>query len=149
MGGVLAFEARRRVSQDEEAIPPVIPPQKPSSVPGALQQSMPLADVMDVIAKPPGSAPPFIPYKPAPPMVPLPEKHTLRVKFPDVLRVRSAFGDVVEDNLQVAPLEYTHYVCDECPLLRCAPPCRVLYPVFSALAVFCSAIWPRRPWPFN
>lgn len=89
--------------QSEHEVPPPVPPAKPNSVPGALQQSMPLADVMDVIAKPPGSAPPFIPYKPAPPLVPMPERHTLTVRRPHVLNDRAAFGDLAEQPLQVPP----------------------------------------------
>ncbi len=49
---------------DEVAVDAVVPPPRPSTVPQALQQTMPLADVLNLIAKPPGSAPPFIPYKP-------------------------------------------------------------------------------------
>jgi hypothetical protein len=49
---------------DEVAVDAVQPPPRPSTVPQALQQAMPLADVLNLIAKPPGSAPPFIPYKP-------------------------------------------------------------------------------------
>lgn len=79
----------------------LFPPAKPDSVPGALQQSMPLADVMDIISKPPGSTPPFIPYKPVPPLVPLPAQHTLPVSRPHVVNDRSAFGDLTEDPLQV------------------------------------------------
>ena len=52
----------------------VVPPPRPSTVPAALQQTMPLADVLNLISKPPGSAPPFIPYKPVPHLVPLPLK---------------------------------------------------------------------------
>lgn len=39
---------------DEAEVPPVTPPPRPTTVPLALQQSMPLATVLDVIAKPPG-----------------------------------------------------------------------------------------------
>lgn len=46
------------------------------------------------------SAPPFIPYKPVPRLVPLPTVHTLTVKRPDQL-VPDAFGDLREDNLQL------------------------------------------------
>ena len=76
------------------------PPPCPSSVPQALQQRMPLADVLGFISKPPGTAPPFIPYKPVPYLVPLPSKHTLAVKRPNVLS-SAAFGDLREDNLQL------------------------------------------------
>lgn len=48
----------------EVAVDMVAPPPRPSTVPAALQQTMPLADVLNLISKPPGSAPPFIPYKP-------------------------------------------------------------------------------------
>jgi hypothetical protein len=75
------------------------PPGRPNSVPAALQNSMPLASVMDVIAKPPGSAPPAAPYKPAPRLAPLPSRHTLRVRHPARLRA-DAFGDLAPDNLQ-------------------------------------------------
>lgn len=85
---------------DEVHVDAVQPPPRPSTVPAALQQTMPLADVLNLIAKPPGSAPPFIPYKPVPYLVPLPGKHTLTVKRPDQLR-DSAFGDLREDNLQL------------------------------------------------
>ena len=85
---------------DEVAVEAVTPPPRPSTVPQALQQTMPLADVLNLIAKPPGSAPPFIPYKPVPYLVPLPRQHTLNVKRPDLL-VASAFGDLREDNIQL------------------------------------------------
>jgi hypothetical protein len=81
----------------------MVPPHKPSSVPGALQNCIPLASVMDVIAKPPGSAPPFTLYKPAPRLVPLPRRHTLRVKHPDCLHA-DTFADLTDDNLQVRGL---------------------------------------------
>eukprot|EP00983_Pelagomonas_calceolata_P113261 1159965-Pelagomonas_calceolata.AAC.18 len=88
------------------AVDAVQPPPRPSTVPQALQQAMPLADVLNLIAKPPGSAPPFIPYKPVrivcgvPYLVPLPGKHTLPVKAPFKYSA-SAFGDLREDNLQL------------------------------------------------
>ncbi|GIL66635.1 hypothetical protein Vafri_20126 [Volvox africanus] len=85
---------------DEVSVEAVIPPPRPSTVPQALQQTMPLANVLNLIAKPPGSAPPFIPYKPVPRLVPLPSMHTLTVKRPDQL-VAEAFGDLREDNLQL------------------------------------------------
>lgn len=85
---------------DEVAVEAVVPPPRPSTVPQALQQTMPLANVLNLIAKPPGSSPPFIPYKPVPRLVPLPEKHTLTVKRPD-LRSGDAYGDLREDNLQL------------------------------------------------
>ena len=85
---------------DEVHVEAVLPPPRPSTVPQALQQTMPLADVLNLIAKPPGSAPPFIPYKPVPKLVPLPIKHTLTVKRPDHLTA-AAFGDLREDNLQL------------------------------------------------
>ena len=78
----------------------VLPPPRPTTVPQALQQSMPLAEVLNLISKPPGSAPPFIPYKPVPYLVPLPSRHTLAVKAPNVLSA-TAFGDLREDNLQL------------------------------------------------
>ncbi|KXZ56071.1 hypothetical protein GPECTOR_2g953 [Gonium pectorale] len=85
---------------DEVSVEAVIPPPRPSTVPQALQQTMPLANVLNLIAKPPGSAPPFIPYKPVPRLVPLPTLHTLTVKRPDQL-IEEAFGDLREDNLQL------------------------------------------------
>lgn len=39
---------------DEAEIGPVQPPPRPTTVPLALQQSMPLAEVLDFIAQPPG-----------------------------------------------------------------------------------------------
>jgi hypothetical protein len=76
------------------------PPPKPNTVPGALQNTMPMATVMDMIAKPPGSAPPCMLAKPTPRLVPLPKRHTLPVKRPNDLSA-SAFGDLVVENLQV------------------------------------------------
>lgn len=88
------------------------PPPKPNSVPGALQQNMPLADILDKIARPPGSAPPFTPYRPVPRLVPLPDCHTLAVKHPRDLTLL-AFGDLREDNLQVRPCQCMRYtLCD-------------------------------------
>ena len=95
-----------RFKTDTSASPPqvhvdaVLPPPRPTTVPQALQQSMPLAEVLNLISKPPGSAPPFIPYKPVPYLVPLPSRHTLAVKAPNVLSA-TAFGDLREDNLQL------------------------------------------------
>eukprot|EP00798_Chlamydomonas_sp_ICE-L_P023775 gene23775-9334_t len=85
---------------DEVQVDAVQPPPRPTTVPEALQQSMPLADVLALIAKPPGSAPPFIPYKPVPYLVPLPSRHTVNVKHPEVLS-STAFGEIREDNLQL------------------------------------------------
>ena len=79
----------------------VEPPPCPTSVPQALQQNMPLADVLNFISKPPGTAPPFIPYKPVPYLVPLPQMHTLTVKDPRSMR-ELAFGDLREDNPPLA-----------------------------------------------
>lgn len=41
---------------DEVAVDAVVPPPRPSTVPQALQQTMPLADVLNLIAKPPGES---------------------------------------------------------------------------------------------
>ena len=88
--------------QDEEAVELLAPPGKPDTVPGALQDGMPLASVMDAISKPPGSAPPFAPAKPRPRLVPLPERHTLAVRRPHDLSA-PAFGDLRPDHLQARP----------------------------------------------
>lgn len=40
---------------DEAEIGPVLPPPRPTTVPLALQQSMPLAEVLAFIAQPPGT----------------------------------------------------------------------------------------------
>lgn len=85
---------------DQAAVEPVTPPPRPTTVPLALQQGMPLATVLELIAKPPGTAPPFEPYKPVPRLVPLPSRHTLNVKRPEVLKP-AAFGDLREDNMQL------------------------------------------------
>ncbi|KAK9816567.1 hypothetical protein WJX72_002063 [[Myrmecia] bisecta] len=85
---------------DEVEVPPSHPPQRPTSVPQALQQNMPLASILDVISKPPGSAPSFTPYKPVPRLVPLPPGHSLAVKHPESLDA-AAFGDLREDNPQM------------------------------------------------
>lgn len=87
-------------AMDEAEVGPVQPPPRPTTVPLALQQSMPLAEVLDFIAQPPGSAPPYVPAKPVPRLVPLPPCHTLSVKRRDRLDAR-AFGALREDNLQL------------------------------------------------
>ncbi len=74
---------------------------------------MPLAEVLNLISKPPGSAPPFIPYKPVPYLVPLPAKHTLLVKRPKALRDEAAFGDLREDNLQLV-IKVRTVLCTAC-----------------------------------
>eukprot|EP00803_Ostreobium_quekettii_P006066 evm.model.scf_440.5 EVM.evm.TU.scf_440.5 scf_440:34312-38159(-) len=85
---------------NEAEMGPMPLPEKPTSVPAALQQSMPLTGILNQIAKPPGSAPPFIPFKPVPRLVPLPPEHTLPVKYPESLDA-STFGDLREDNLHL------------------------------------------------
>ena len=82
----------------------MIPPPRPSTVPQALQNQMPLTDVLNLISKPPGSGSPFIPYKPVPYLVPLPSRHTLVVSNPTNARDESAFGDLRQDNLQLVIL---------------------------------------------
>ncbi|DBA81483.1 TPA: hypothetical protein ACH3X1_007263 [Trebouxia sp. C0004] len=88
---------------DEVEVLPSDPPQRPTSVPQALQQNMPLASVLNSISKPPGSAPPFIPFKPVPRLVPLPSRHTLPVVQPNRFKL-SNFGHLREDNLQMVLL---------------------------------------------
>jgi hypothetical protein len=46
------------------------------------------------------SAPPFVPYKPVPRLVPLPDKHTLVVARPESQEAAS-FGHLRNDNLQL------------------------------------------------
>eukprot|EP00891_Asterochloris_glomerata_P005689 jgi/Astpho2/5689/fgenesh1_pg.00079_%23_100_t len=85
---------------DEVEVQAAEPPERPTSVPQALQQNMPLASVLDSVARPPGSAPPFQPFRPVPRLVPVPGRHTLPVKHPSKL-VASEFGNLREDNLQL------------------------------------------------
>lgn len=85
---------------DEAEFAAVQAPERPTTVPLALQQSMPLAQVMDLIAKPPGTAPPYRPYKPVPRLVPLPGSHTLTVLRPE-LRTAESYGQLRPDNLQL------------------------------------------------
>lgn len=82
-------------------VPALWPPPRPTTVPLALQQSMPLAQVLSVMAKPPGSAPPFVPWKPVPRLVPLPGSHTLTVARPE-LRDAASYGNLRSDNLQLS-----------------------------------------------
>jgi hypothetical protein len=85
---------------DEAEFPAVQPPVRPTTVPLALQQSMPLASIMSLIAKPPGTAPPFRSYKPVPRLVPLPGSHTLTVVHPE-MRTAESYGQLRPDNLQL------------------------------------------------
>lgn len=62
-----------------------------------------VVQVLNSISKPPGSAPPFIPFKPVPRLVPLPSKHTLPVQQPNRFKL-SNFGELREDNLQMVLL---------------------------------------------
>lgn len=84
---------------DEQEVNLLAAPARPSSIPSALQRKFPMTDVLNKISRPPGSAPPFIPYKPVPALAPLPDKHTLPVKAPNSLAPK-AFGDLRSDNLQ-------------------------------------------------
>ena len=85
---------------DEAEIAAVRPPPRPTTVPLALQQSMPLAEVLELIARPPGSAPPYVAAKPVPRLAPLPARHTLAVRRPERLDA-AAFGALREDNLRL------------------------------------------------
>lgn len=87
-------------AMDEAEFAAVQPPVRPTTVPLALQQSMPLAQVMSLIAKPPGTAPPYRPPKPVPRLVPLPGSHTLTVSHPE-LRTAESYGQLRADNLQL------------------------------------------------
>ena len=62
-----------------------------------------MIQVLNSISKPPGSAPPFIPFKPVPRLVPLPSRHTLPVQQPNRFKL-SNFGELREDNLQMVLL---------------------------------------------
>eukprot|EP00879_Flechtneria_rotunda_P024201 GHRR01025649.1.p1 GENE.GHRR01025649.1~~GHRR01025649.1.p1 ORF type:complete len:986 (+),score=357.96 GHRR01025649.1:892-3849(+) len=86
---------------DEAEVGPVWPPSRPTTVPMALQQQMPLAHVLTVMAKPPGSAPPYVPWKPVPRLVPLPGIHTLTVARPEQ-RDAESYGHLRSDNLQLS-----------------------------------------------
>lgn len=59
--------------------------------------------MLNSISKPPGSAPPFIPFKPVPRLVPLPSRHTLPVQQPNRFKL-SNFGHLREENLQMVLL---------------------------------------------
>eukprot|EP00210_Caulerpa_lentillifera_P000601 g582.t1 len=83
---------------NEKAIEKLVTPERPNSIPAALQQGMPLTRVLDVIAKPPGSGVAIAPYRAVPRLVPLPTKHTLPVKYPESNDAET-FGDLREDNL--------------------------------------------------
>lgn len=62
-----------------------------------------MLQVLNSISKPPGSAPPFIPFKPVPRLVPLPSKHTLPVQQPNRFKLAN-FGQLREENLQMVLL---------------------------------------------
>lgn len=85
---------------NEQAVERIPPPERPNSIPAALQQGMPLTNVLNVIAKPPGSGVAIAPYRAVPRLVPLPKQHTLPVKYPESVDPET-FGDLREDNLQL------------------------------------------------
>lgn len=87
------------VQFDEEEVHLLAPPPKPSSFPSALQRHMPLASMMDMLAKPPGTGGSVQLLKPLPRVADVPDRHTLPVKNPDVLEPW-AFGDLNETNLE-------------------------------------------------
>lgn len=60
------------------------------------------------------SAPPFVPWKPVPRLVPLPGSHTLTVSRPELLDA-AAYGRLRKDNLQ---LILTAQVSETCSQLR-------------------------------
>ena len=118
---------------DEHEVMLLEPPARPSSIPAALQREFPMTEVLNKISRPPGSAPPFIPYKPVPALAPLPESHTLRVKQPDQLTAQ-AFGNLRDDNVQfvVVCKRITTTKVWRCPtplLMAPGPPARISTPV--------------------
>ena len=73
-------------------------PPRPHSFPSALQRHMPLAALLDVISKPPGSGVDIALLKPMPKVARLPKLHTLPTR--DTQAVEAwAFGDLDEINL--------------------------------------------------
>lgn len=84
---------------DEEEVRLLPPPPKPSSFPSALQRHLPLATMLDMLAKPPGTGGSVDLLKPLPRLAEVPDRHTIPVKNPDVLEAW-AFGDLVESNLR-------------------------------------------------
>lgn len=103
-------------AMDEAEFAPVAPPVRPTTVPLALQQSMPLANVMSLIAKPPGTAPPHKPYKPVPRLVPLPGSHTLTVMQPES-RSAESYGQLRPDNMQLLLKAEVRHI-QQCPFCR-------------------------------
>lgn len=85
---------------NEQAVEKIPPPERPNSIPAALQQGMPLTNVLNVIAKPPGTGVAIAPYRAVPRLVPLPAQHTLPVKYSESVDPET-FGDLREDNLQL------------------------------------------------
>lgn len=85
---------------NEQEITKLDIPARPTSIPTALQEGMPLTQILDVVAKPPGSGVQTEPYRAVPRWVPFPEKHTLPVKHPDRFEMET-FGDLCESNLRL------------------------------------------------
>ncbi|CAG9462609.1 unnamed protein product [Pedinophyceae sp. YPF-701] len=80
-------------------VAPGVRPARPSTFPSALQRHLPLAGILDAIAKPPGSGLDIMLLKPIPKLARLPSIHTLPVRNPEVLE-GWAFGDLEEINLR-------------------------------------------------
>ena len=75
------------------------PPARPSTMRGALQLGVPPSGVLaELMGRATADADP--PVTPVPYLVPLPMRHSLAVKRPDVMS-EEAFGDLREDNLQL------------------------------------------------
>ncbi len=65
---------------------------------GALQHSMPLSGMLELVSAAMSGADP--PVTPVPYLVPLPYRHTLAVRRPSSLE-EGAFGELREDNLRL------------------------------------------------
>ena len=85
---------------NEREFDPLPTPPRPTSIPTALQQGMPLTHILDIIAKPPGTGVVFVPHRPVPRLVPLPTKHSLPVKSPESFDA-DTFSDLREHNVRI------------------------------------------------
>ncbi|KAF8071180.1 hypothetical protein HT031_001262 [Scenedesmus sp. PABB004] len=82
-GGAAFMYFNAGAAADEAEVAPVAPPPRPTTVPLALQQSMPLGDVLSVMARPPG-------------------RHSLTVSRPEAAGDAAAYGELRSDNLQLS-----------------------------------------------
>ena len=90
------YYVRGKLIDEVEVHPPEVP-QRPDTLPGALQATLPHLDSLEAFIDPRGAWQMNKTLNPVPKLAPLPGQHTLLVHHPDKLEI-GEFGNLREDN---------------------------------------------------